>query len=69
MIDPDVEPMFNVSPYRRIDPMHPGRKARITQEEAIKAVMAGGKGPDMAIYSFDMDAQTGEMVYILKETL
>jgi hypothetical protein len=63
MIDPDVEPMFNVSPYRRIDPMHPGRKARISLEEAMRTVMEGGKEPDLGLYFFNGSD------YILKETM
>jgi len=34
-IPPNIEPIAHVSPYRRIDPEHPGRKRIITLEEWV----------------------------------
>jgi hypothetical protein len=65
MIDPKVEPIGHIPPRGRIDPAHPGRKVRISKEEAAKTVMEGGKEPDLGIYYFD--GILGE--YILKETM
>jgi hypothetical protein len=50
MIDPDAEPIAHVSPYRRIDPRHPGRKAVITRQEIF---LSGSREPDAAIYHYD----------------
>lgn len=71
MIDRDVEPLFNVSPYRRIDPAHPGRKIKITRAEALAAVMVGRatRLPDAEAYVLIMDTVTGEEAYFLKEAL
>ena len=65
MIDTDAEPLFNVSPYRRIDIK--GRPTRITREQALKTIVGGGKAPDPALYDFGIELTTGEEVYILKE--
>ena len=50
-IPPTIEPVAHISPYRRIDPLHPGRKRVITLEEW----QASGsmRKPDPAIYSYD----------------
>jgi hypothetical protein len=50
-IPPTIEPIAHISPYRRIDPSHPGRKRVITLEE-WKASGSTRK-PDPAIYSYD----------------
>jgi len=50
-IPPTIEPIAHISPYRRIDPSHPGRKRVITLDE-WKASGSTRK-PDPAIYSYD----------------
>jgi hypothetical protein len=51
MITPDAEPIGHVSPYRRIDPSHPGRKRMITYLELMQS---GDREPDAAIYRHDL---------------
>lgn len=50
MIARDATPLGHVSPYRRIDPAHPGRKAVIT---GLEVVQNGGREPDAAIYRYN----------------
>jgi len=50
-IPPNIEPIAHVSPYRRIDPEHPGRKRIITLEEWVASRAA--REPDPALYSYD----------------
>jgi hypothetical protein len=50
IIDREATPIAHVSPYRRIDPCHPGRKSVITMMEVLNN---GGKPPDAALYSYD----------------
>jgi hypothetical protein len=49
MIAPDAMPIKSVSPYRRIDPMHPGRKAVITR---LDLAQSGDREPDPALYRY-----------------
>lgn len=60
MIRGNIEPIGHVPPYKRIDPNHPGRKEVITLAEVIKG---GGRGPDPAIYRWDVIRE----VYVLKD--
>jgi hypothetical protein len=57
----NIAPIAHISPYRRIDPEHPGRKQIITLDEW----MASGttREPDLAIYSYD----TRSRRWVLKE--
>ena len=48
---PDYEPIAHISPYRRIDPSHPGRKRVITLDEWQAS--GSTRKPDPAIYSYD----------------
>ena len=50
-IPPTIEPIAHISPYRRIDTSHPGRKRVIKLDEW----QANGstREPDPAIYSYD----------------
>lgn len=50
MIQRDAQPIAHVSPYKRIDLMHPGRKAVIT---ALDIANNGGLHPDPAAYRYD----------------
>jgi hypothetical protein len=47
MIPGDIKPIGHISPYRRFDPNHPGRKDVMTQAEVDAN---GGREPDPAIY-------------------
>jgi hypothetical protein len=60
-IPPTIEPIAHISPYRRIDLSHPGRKPIITVDEW----QAGGstRKPDPAIYSYDAQNRR----WVLKE--
>jgi hypothetical protein len=51
MIPRNAVPIGHISPYRRIDPAHPGRKTVITLFELFRD---GGRAPDAAIYSYDL---------------
>ncbi len=65
-LSPNIVPIAHIPPYRRIDPRYPGRKTRISYEEAHRAHMEGGRPPDMEIYRFDpLDGPCG--TFILKE--
>jgi hypothetical protein len=50
-IPPTIEPIAHISPYRRIDPSHPGRKRVITLDEWQAS--GSTRKPDPAIYSYD----------------
>ena len=50
-IPPTIEPIAHISPYRRIDPAHPGRKRVITLDEWQAS--GSKREPDPAIYSYD----------------
>jgi hypothetical protein len=50
-IPPTIEPIAHISPYRRIDPSHPGRKRVITLDEWQAS--GNTRKPDPAIYSYD----------------
>ena len=45
---PEIIPIGHVSPYKKIDPSHPGRKGKITYEEwkASEAI----REPDAEVY-------------------
>ncbi len=49
MIASDAAPIGHVSPYKRIDPQHPGRKPVIT---AVEVAQAGGREPDPHVYRY-----------------
>jgi hypothetical protein len=46
----NVDPVAHVSPYKRIDVLHPGRKPVITKQEVISS---GNREPDAEVYSYD----------------
>ena len=48
---PNIEPIAHISPYRRIDLDHPGRKRIITRDEW--AASGAVREPDPALYSYD----------------
>ena len=50
-IPPTIEPIAHISPYRRIDPSHPGRKRVITLDEWRAS--GSTRKPDPAIYRYD----------------
>ena len=50
-IPPTIEPIAHITPYRRIDPSHPGRKRVITLDEWQAS--GSKRKPDPAIYSYD----------------
>jgi hypothetical protein len=50
-IPPTIEPIAHISPYRRIDPSHPGRKRVITLDEWEAS--GSTRKPDPAIYTYD----------------
>jgi hypothetical protein len=50
-IPPTIEPIAHISPYRRIDPSHPGRKRVITLDEWQAS--GSTRTPDPEIYSYD----------------
>jgi hypothetical protein len=60
-IPPTIEPIAHISPYRRIDPSHPGRKRVITLDEWRAS--GSTRKPDTAIYSYDARNQR----WVLKE--
>jgi hypothetical protein len=49
-LPPDAVPISHISPYKRIDPCHPGRKTVITMIEVMRN---GGRPPDAALYQYD----------------
>ena len=53
-IPPTIEPIAHISPYRRIDTSHPGRKRVITLDEWQAS--RSTREPDPAIYSYDAGA-------------
>ena len=50
-IPPTIEPIAHISPYRRIDTSHPGRKRVITLDEWQAS--GSTREPDPAIYCYD----------------
>src|SRR4029077_9885306 len=50
-IPPTIEPIAHISPYRRIDPSHPGRKRVITLDEWQAS--GSTREPDPEIYRYD----------------
>ena len=53
-IDPDAMPIANRSPYRRIDPRHPGRLAVATRADMNAKIQEGAKLRDLeALYEYD----------------
>ena len=57
--DIDAAPVAHRSPYRRIDPAHPDRKAVMTRAEMVKKFDngAGASLADvMALYCYDAEA-------------
>jgi hypothetical protein len=50
-IPPTIEPIAHISPYRRIDPSHPGRRRVITLDEWQAS--GSTRTPDPEIYSYD----------------
>jgi hypothetical protein len=50
-IPPNIAPIAHISPYRRIDPEHPGRRPIITLDEWM--AIGSAREPDPAIYSYD----------------
>jgi hypothetical protein len=55
-----IEPVGHISPYKRIDPSHPGRKPVIT---ALELMQSGDREPDPAIYRHDFS----RAIWILKD--
>jgi hypothetical protein len=50
-IPPTIEPIAHISPYRPIDPSHPGRKRVIRLDEWQAS--GSTRKPDPAIYRYD----------------
>lgn len=55
MIHGEIKPIGHVSPYKRIDPSHPGRRAIITRADVLRE---GGREPDPSIYRYSPMAET-----------
>jgi hypothetical protein len=49
-LSPDIAPIVHISPYRRIDPSHPGRKMLVTRDDINRE---GGREPDLAVYHYN----------------
>jgi hypothetical protein len=50
MIQRNAEAIGHVSPYKRIDPMHPGRKRVITKLDVMNGVC---REPDPHLYRYE----------------
>jgi hypothetical protein len=50
MIECNAEAIGHVSPYKRIDPMHPGRKRVITKLDVMNGVC---REPDPDLYRYE----------------
>lgn len=50
MINRNTVVAHHVSPYKRVDTMHPGRKEIITSDELARS---GDREPDPAVYRYD----------------
>ena len=59
----NIEPITHISPYRRIDPERPGRKAIITVDEWLAS--GATREPDPAFYSY----YTPSRRWVLKESV
>ena len=60
-LPPNIEPIMHISPYRRIDPVHPGRKQIITLDEWLAS--GSTRDPDPNLYCYDARSRR----WLLKE--